>query len=136
MCHSGAHLFGPFLSPLFPILLFLDPTWPSVPGITALGVGVWAIIPSPVGGPLSVEGVPIPHPPVHDSPLVLPRPLAPQLSQPLIPKPSQPLTPQVSQSPVPDLPQPLLPQFPSRSCPTPGSPVPWPALPTPGSQVP
>ena len=60
--------------------------------------------------PLSVDGVPIPQPPVPDSPLYLPQPCThllpqpsnPQLPQPLVPSPPRPLT----------HPSPLLPYFP------------------------
>ena len=87
-----------FLSPLFLSHPFLVPAWFSVPGITALGVGVRAVIPSPVGGPLCLStGFPSITPFLpRDSPLVLPQPLTPQpapapYSQP-VPAPYSPTT--------------------------------------------
>ena len=113
--------------PSVPDSSFLDPAWPSVPRITALGVSVRALIPSPVGGPLCLSTgfltftllIPL---------WFCPGPLPPNCPSPSTPELPQPLTPQVSRSPVPDLPQPLipnpsqsltplLPQFPSPFCP-------------------
>ena len=51
LSHISLHPACPEL-PVPSVSDFLVPAWPSVPGITALGVGVRAVIPRPVGGPL------------------------------------------------------------------------------------
>ena len=108
-----------FLSPLFLSPLFLEPIWLSVPGITSLGVGVRAVIPSPVSGPpLSCwRGSPSGRPPCFWArsfcPVILLWfcPVIPLwfYPSPLLPNCPSPLTPQVSRSPVPNLPQLLIP---------------------------
>ena len=95
----GAHLFAPCLSrpscPLcFRFLFFLDPAWPSVPGIKALGVGVRAVIPSPVGGPLCLSTGYLSLTPLFMIPLCFcPGLLPPNCPSPVLPNCPNPLFP-------------------------------------------
>ena len=117
-----------FLSPLFLSPLFREPVWLSVPGITALGVGIRAVIPSPVGGPLCLStGFPS-FTPLFLSPLLCPMiplwfcpviplwfcpsPLPPNCPSPLPPNCPSPLLPNCPSPLLPTRPSPLLPYYP------------------------